>query len=80
MIQTTVYSKKNNKLTENFKHLIQGSVNCDPRAKFGLRRVNLRPTSTLFFEWNAARERKFCGPRACKCGPLSKNLFELKFF
>ena len=43
-------------------YLDQGSANCGPRARY-------------FFECNAARERKFCGPRACKCGPLRKNIF-----
>ena len=37
----------------------------------------LRPASTFFFEWNVARERKFFGPQACKCGPLRKNIFQL---
>ena len=48
-------------------HLEQGSANCGPRAR-------------NFFKWNAARERKFCGPRACKCGPQSKNIFKLISF
>ena len=34
----------------------------------------------FFFEWNAARGRKFCGPQACKCGPLSKKYFKLNLF
>ena len=41
----------------------------------------LRPaTAFLFCEWSEARERKFCGLRAFKCGPLSKNVFKLIFF
>ena len=41
-------------------NLNQGSANCGQRA-------------TFLYEWNAARERKFCGPRACKWGPQSKK-------
>ena len=37
------------------------------------------PRARNFFELNVARKRKLCGPRACKCGPQSKNISKLIF-
>ena len=50
----------------------RGPITAREEKICGLRARNL-------FEWNAARERNFCGPRACKCGPRSKNIIKLIF-
>ena len=62
-IFTNILTKIKNFYTYLF--IYQASTNCGPQSNCGLRARNS-------FKRNAARKRKFCGPRAWKCGPQRK--------
>ena len=45
------------------------------RPGVGKLRAKWHACEHVLYKWHAARKRRFCGPRACKCGPQTKLYF-----